>query len=82
MGLTDKGFVRRTYDDILNDKIAMAKELFGEDIDTSDQTAIGKFIRITAYDQAMAEEEIEKVYFARFPNTASGQSLEYPKDSM
>ena len=76
MGLTDKGYQRRTYDDILNEKIRRAKELFGEDIDTSDQGALGKFIRINAYDQAMAEEEIEAVYYARFPNTASGQSLD------
>lgn len=76
MGLTAKGYQRRTYDDILNDKIQRAKELFGEDIDTSDQGALGKFIRINAYDQAQAEEEIEQVYYARFPNTASGQSLD------
>ena len=76
MGLTALGYVRRTYDDILNDKIQRAKELFGEDIDTSDLTPLGKFIRINAYDQAQAEEEIEAVYYARFPNTASGQSLD------
>lgn len=76
MGLTATGFVRRTYDDILNDKIRRAKELFGEDIDTSDLTPLGKFIRINAYDQAITEEEIEAVYYARFPNTASGQSLD------
>ena len=76
MGLTDNGFVRRTYDDILNAKVQRAKELFGEDIDTSDLTPLGKFIRINAYDQALAEEELEAVYNARFPNTASGQSLD------
>lgn len=76
MGLTDKGFQRRTFDEILNSKIQRAKELFGEDIDTSEQSAMGKFIRINAYDQATAEEEIEKVYLSRFPNTASGQSLD------
>lgn len=76
MGLTDKGYIRRTYDDILKDKIERAKELFGEDIDTSDLSVLGKFLRINAYDQAMAEEEIEAVYYARFPNTASGQSLD------
>lgn len=76
MGLTDLGYVRRTYDDILNDKIQRAKELFGEDIETSELTPLGKFIRINAYDQALLEEEIEKVYYARFPNTASGQSLD------
>lgn len=74
--LTENGYTRRTYDDILADKIQRAKELFGEDIDTSDLTPLGKYIRINAYDQAIAEEEIEAVYYARFPNTASGTSLD------
>lgn len=76
MGVTEVGFVRRTYDEILNDKIQRAKELFGEDIDTSDLTPLGKYLRINAYDQAIAEEEIEQVYYSSFPNTASGQSLD------
>lgn len=76
MGLTAQGYTRRTYEDILNAKIQRAKELFGEDMDTGDQTALGKFIRINAYDQALAEEEAEAIYYARFPNTASGQSLD------
>jgi len=76
LGLTEKGYVRRTYDDILTDKINKAKELFGEDIDTSDLTPLGKYIRLNAFDQAMAEEEIEAVYYARFVDTAAGQSLD------
>lgn len=76
MGLTEHGYVRRTFEDILNDKIQRVKELFGEDMDTSDQSAMGKFIRINAYDQAIAEEEIEAVYYGHFPNTATGQSLD------
>lgn len=76
MGLTAQGYVRRDFETILADKIKKAKELFGEDIDVSDQEPLGKYIRINAYDQALAEEEIEAVYYARFPNTASGQSLD------
>lgn len=76
MGLTEKGYQRRTYATILDDKIKRAQELFGPDIDTSDLTPLGKFIRINAYDQALAEEEIEAVYYSRFPNTATGQSLD------
>ena len=76
MGLTDKGYQRRTYDDILNAKIARAKELYGEDIDTSDQSVLGKFLRINAFDQALAEEDVEAVYYSSKPNTASGQSLD------
>lgn len=76
MGLTEKGFQRRTYDEILNDLIQHAKELLGEDIDTSDLSVLGKYLRVNAYDLAIAEEEIEAAYYARFPNTASGQSLD------
>ena len=76
MGLTDKGYQRRTYAEILEAKKQRAKELLGEDIDTSDQSVLGKYLCINAYDQAVAEEEIEQVYYSRFPNTASGYSLD------
>ena len=76
MGLTDKGYQRRTFVDILNAKIARAKELFGEDIDTSDQSVLGKYLRINAYDQALVEEDVEAVYYSSKPNTAFGQSLD------
>ena len=76
MPLTSKGFERLTYDDIVNKKIQKAKELFGEDIDTSELTPLGKFIGINAFDLAEAEEEAEYIYYSIFPNTASGVSLD------
>lgn len=76
MPITENGFTRRTFDEILNDKIAKAKELFGEDIETSELTPLGKFIRINAYDQALTEEEAELIYYSIFPNTAMGTSLD------
>lgn len=76
MPLTSKGFERLTYDDIVNKKIQIAKELFGEDIDTSELTPLGKFIRINAFALAEAEEEAEYIYYSIFPNTASGVSLD------
>ena len=76
MGLTELGYTRRTYDDILNAAVRLAKELFGEDIDTSDLTPLGKFIRMYAYDVAIVEEEIEEVYYSSKPNSARGQSLD------
>lgn len=76
MALTEKGFSRRTFDDILSDKITKAKELFGEDIDTSENTPFGKFLRINAYDQALTEEEAENIYYSIFPSTATGQNLD------
>lgn len=60
----------------MNAKITKAKELFGDDINTDENTALGKYIRINAYDQFNVEEIAEKVYYSIFPQTASGQSLD------
>ena len=76
MALSEKGYYRPAYSEILDTKIQKAKELFGEDIDTSEQTALGKFIRIGACDLSKAYEDIEHIYYSRFPNTASGISLD------
>jgi uncharacterized phage protein gp47/JayE len=76
MPLTDLGFKRRSFDEILSDKVLKAQELFGNDINTSDKTPLGKFLRINAYDQALTEEEAENIYYSIFPSTATGQSLD------
>lgn len=74
--LSELGYHRPTYDEILEDKVQLAKNIFGEDIDTSEQTPFGKFIRIGAYDLSKAYEDLEAIYYARFPNTATGVSLD------
>lgn len=76
MGLTELGYRRRTYEEILQAKIEKAKELFGEDINTEENTALGKYIRINTYDQYKVEEVAEQVYYSIFPQTAKGQSLD------
>lgn len=76
MVLTEKGFKRPTYEDLLAAQVARAKELFGEDIDTSGQSILGKFIRIQVTDLAECYELLEDIYYARFPNSARGQSLD------
>lgn len=60
----------------MNDKVRTAKELFGDDIDTTDLTFYGKELRVHAYDHAISEEEIEDVYYSGFANTARGVSLD------
>lgn len=76
MVLTDKGFKRPTYEELLETQTARAKELFGEDIDTSGKSVLGKFIRINVYDLAECYELLEDIYYARFPNSARGQNLD------
>lgn len=74
--LDDNGFSRPAYSDLLDAQVARAKELFGEDIETSELTALGKFIRLNCYDIATLYEVLEQVYYARFPSTATGISLD------
>lgn len=75
-GLSEKGFYCPTYDEILESKIKSAKELFGENICTDNNTALGKFIRLeTAYDVKQFEE-MEKIYYSISPVTATGVSLD------
>lgn len=76
MVLTEKGFKRPTYGELLEAQTERAKQLWGEDIDTSEQSNLGKYIRINVYDLAECYELLEDIYYARFPNSARGQSLD------
>lgn len=74
--ITEKGFKRPLYEEILAEQIDRAKALFGEDIETSETSVLGKFIRLQAYDLSKAYEELEICYYSRFPNTAVGVALD------
>ena len=76
MVLTEQGFYRPTYAELLDEQISRAKKLFGDDIDTSELTALGKFMRLNVYDVSGLYEMLEYVYYARFPATATGISLD------
>lgn len=76
MSLTEVGFYRPDYDEVVANMEQRAKKWLGEDIDTSELSVLGKFIRIIAHDLADGYETLENVYYARFPNTASGVSLD------
>lgn len=76
MPLTELGFERPTYDDLLEVQKERARLLFGDDIDTNDNTPLGKYIRLNVSDLAEVYEILEKIYYSRFPNTATGVSLD------
>lgn len=75
-GITDKGFYRPTIQDIIAAKNKRAKELFGEDFDTSEQTPQGKFFRVNAAAESKLLEIAEQVYYSFNPMTATGISLD------
>lgn len=76
MAVNEQGYMRPTYEDLLEGRIALAQELFGDDIDVSADSALGKFIRLSIQDLADAYEAQEIIYYSRFPNTAEGTSLD------
>lgn len=76
MPLTETGFKRRTFDEIVTAKAERSKELFGEDIETGELSVLGKYNRINAYDQALTEELAEMIYNSISPNSAIGTSLD------
>ena len=76
MPMTEQGFHRLTYDDILNAQIERAKLLFGEDIETSESSTFGKILRLYCLEAAASQELAEGVYLSAFPNTAFGVGLD------
>ncbi len=76
MAIEATGYKRSTYSEILDEIIADAKKLFGDDIGVSDKTVLGKYMRIIAYRESKLEEEMEKLYYSAFIMTASDSSLD------
>lgn len=75
-GVTKYGFRRKLYSEALQERITRAKRVFGVNIDTSETSFLGKFIRNAAWDEAILWEEIEKVYFSSFVNYSEGSDLD------
>lgn len=75
-GVTKYGFRRKLYSEALQERITRAKRVFGVNIDTSETSFLGKFIRNAAWDEAILWEEIEKVYFSAYVNYSEGSDLD------
>lgn len=75
-GLTEHGFRRKLYSECLAERIERAKETYGVNIDTSETSFLGTFIRNTAWDEAELWELLEDIYLSAFVNYAEGTSLD------
>ncbi|OJF16364.1 MAG: hypothetical protein A6D91_11920 [Bacillaceae bacterium G1] len=76
-GLTPKGFKRKQYSDIIEEMELRARELFGENINLSERSFLGLLIRLFAWFLSIVWQLAEKVYYAAYPDTAEGASLDY-----
>ena len=81
-GLTDSGFVIKRLADILADDRALSVQLFqdlvspGQNVDTSDSSALGRLISLAAPSEADLWEAAQEVYAAFDPNSATGIALD------
>lgn len=74
-GLTDRGFRRPTYAELLDALEYKARELFGSKINLTTRSPLGMFLRIFAWVLNLLFATIEDVYNSRFIDTAVGTSL-------
>lgn len=74
-GLTEKGFYRPTYIEILNALEYKARELFPDNVNLTIRSPIGIFLRIYAWMLNILFSVIEDVYNSRFIDTSVGTSL-------
>jgi uncharacterized phage protein gp47/JayE len=74
-GLTDRGFRRPTYAELLDALELKAREQFGSQANLTVRSPLGIFLRIFAWILNLLFATIEDVYNSRFIDTAVGTSL-------
>ncbi|WP_214849021.1 baseplate J/gp47 family protein [Exiguobacterium sp. s138] len=77
MGLDAKGFKKKNYAEIFDEMDIKARELFGDDINTSERSPLGILIRLFAWFHSKGWELAEKVYNSAFVGKAEGVQLDY-----
>jgi hypothetical protein len=77
-GVTPQGYVRKKYQDWLADLQTKARtsQFFGSDQDLSDVDPVGIVIKLMSYALDQQEQKAEDTYYALYPDTAEGVSLD------
>ena len=74
-GLTELGFRRPSYEELLDGYEVSAKERFGQNINLGSRSILGLFLRLFAWVASHVWQQIEKVYNSAFVDGATGISL-------
>jgi len=75
-GVTDRGFIVKPLQAILNDAFARAKLLFGTDVDLRSSSSIRKLLELTSLEDALSWMQLDDVYHSRFLASAAGSALD------
>lgn len=74
--LTATGFIRKRYDDFIEEMQQQARELFGVDVNLEDHSPMGQWIKLLAYQRAEENELAEAVWNSGYVDTAEGVNLD------
>lgn len=76
-GLNDTGFKRKRYIDVLTTLQGYARNLFGDNINVSENSPLGMILKIVSFGLGVLWQVVENVYFAAYKNSATGVQLDY-----
>ncbi|MBZ4422793.1 baseplate J/gp47 family protein [Myxococcus sp. RHSTA-1-4] len=74
-GVTDTGFVPKPFARLLAEKLALARSLFGNDLDLGSGSAIRKLLEVSALEDARTWAAMASLYDNQFVATARGEAL-------
>ncbi|HEX8067507.1 MAG TPA: hypothetical protein VF520_13395 [Thermoleophilaceae bacterium] len=74
-GITSDGFVPKPFVRLLDEKLALARELFGDDADLGSGSAIRKLLELSALEDTRTWAALGTMYDNSFVGTACGEAL-------
>lgn len=74
-GLTESGFVPKPFSRLLAEKLALARSLFGADIDLASGSTLRKILEVSALEDARTWAALSSMYDNQYVSTARGDAL-------
>ncbi len=74
-GVTEGGFAAKPFGQLLAEKVALAQEVFGADLDLTAGSVIRKILELTALEDARTWAALSSMYDSQFVATATGDAL-------
>jgi hypothetical protein len=74
-GITPQGFVPKSFARLLAEKLALARALFGDDLDLTSGSAIRKLLEVSALEDARTWAALGAMYDNAFVASATGDAL-------
>jgi len=75
-GVTQNGFIAKSYEVILSEYEQYARQEFGDDIDLSETSPLKHILQVAAARESALWQILEDAYYAGFIDFATGQSLD------